>query len=65
MGPDILAAVPQFHVAAIQAAMIIVLFMRLRSQPKLNWLVASVDFLWLFFLYALTPTDYATRRGWP
>jgi len=55
----------QFGSAATQAAIVFVLFMRLKSQPSLNWLFAGAGFFWLLFLYGLSMTDYLTRRGWP
>jgi cytochrome c oxidase subunit 4 len=55
----------QFGVAATEAAIVFVLFMRLKSQPSLNWLFAGAGFFWLLFLYGLSMTDYLTRRGWP
>jgi caa(3)-type oxidase subunit IV len=55
----------EFGIAATQAAIIFVLFMRLKGPPSLNWLFAGAGFFWLLFLYALSATDYATRRGWP
>ncbi|MGH7030635.1 MAG: cytochrome C oxidase subunit IV family protein [Stellaceae bacterium] len=59
------APVVEFGVAATQAAIIFVLFMRLRGPPSLKWLFAGAGFFWLLFLYGLSTTDYATRHGWP
>lgn len=61
----VLGLIVQFGVAASQAAIVFVLFMRLKSQPSLHWLFAGAGFFWLVFLYGLSLTDYATRRGWP
>ena len=36
-----------------------------KAQPSLKWLFAGAGFFWLLFLYGLSITDYATRRGWP
>ena len=55
----------QFGIAATQAAIVFVLFMRLKGPPSLKWLFAGAGFFWLLFLYGLSMTDYATRRGWP
>ena len=55
----------EFGIAGTQAAIIFILFMRLRTQSPLNWLFAGAGFFWLLFLYGLGMTDYATRRGWP
>jgi cytochrome c oxidase subunit IV len=55
----------QFGIAATQAAIVFVLFMRLRGPPSLKWIFAGAGFFWLLFLYGLSTTDYATRRGWP
>ncbi len=59
------APVAEFGIAATQAAIIFVLFMRLRGPPSLKWVFAGAGFFWLLFLYGLSVTDYATRRGWP
>jgi caa(3)-type oxidase subunit IV len=65
LGLGVASPIMHFAIAATQAAMILFLLMRLRRQPKLNWLFAAAGFLWPFFLYALSMTDYASRRGWP
>jgi cytochrome c oxidase subunit 4 len=57
--------VVQFGIAAIQAATIFILFMRLKGPPSLRWVFAFSGFLWLVFLYGLSMTDYSNRRGWP
>jgi caa(3)-type oxidase subunit IV len=54
-----------FGIAATQAAIIFIVFMRLRGRPSLKWLVASAGFFWLLFLYGLSMVDYATRTGFP
>jgi cytochrome c oxidase subunit 4 len=55
----------QFGIAGTQAAIVFILFMRLKGPPSLKWLFAGAGFFWLLFLYGLSMTDYATRRGWP
>lgn len=55
----------EFGIAAIQAATLFILFMRLKGPPSLKWLFAAVGFLWLSFLYGISMVDYATRHGWP
>ena len=55
----------QFGIAATQAAIVFVLFMRLKGPPSLKWLFAGAGFFWLLFLFGLSMTDYATRQGWP
>jgi len=55
----------QFGIAAIQTALLFVLFMRLKSSPSLTWVVAISGFFWLSFLYGLTMMDYSNRQGWP
>lgn len=59
------AAMVEFGIAATQASILFVLFMRLKGPPSLKWLFAGAGFFWLSFLYGLSMTDYATRRGWP
>jgi cytochrome c oxidase subunit IV len=55
----------EYAVAATQAAIVYVVFMRLKGPPSLKWLFAGSGFVWLLFLFGLSLTDYATRRGWP
>jgi cytochrome c oxidase subunit 4 len=59
------APISQFGIAATQTAIIFTLFMRLKGPPSLKWVFAGGGFFWLLFLYGLSMTDYATRRGWP
>jgi cytochrome c oxidase subunit 4 len=59
------APMVQFGIAAIQAAILFTLFMRLKGPPSLRWVFAFSGFFWLLFLYGLSMTDYADRRGWP
>lgn len=59
------APVAEFGIAAIQTATLFILFMRLKGPPSLKWVFAGAGFFWLLFLYALSMTDYADRRGWP
>jgi caa(3)-type oxidase subunit IV len=54
-----------FGIAATQAAIIFIVFMRLRGRPSLKWLIAGTGFFWLLFLYGLSMADYATRTGFP
>lgn len=65
LGLGMYAPVIQFGIAAPQASIIFILFMRLKGSPSLRWLFAGAGFFWLLFLYGLSMTDYATRRGWP
>jgi cytochrome c oxidase subunit 4 len=55
----------QFGIAAIQAALLFILFMRLKGPPSLRWVFAVSGFFWLLFLYGLSMSDYADRQGWP
>ena len=59
------APILQFAIAAAQTAVLFILFMRLKGSPSLKWVFAVSGFFWLLFLYGLSMTDYADRRGWP
>jgi cytochrome c oxidase subunit 4 len=59
------APVVQFAIASIQAAVVYILFMRLKGPPSLKWIFAVSGFFWLLFLYGISMTDYSNRRGWP
>jgi len=55
----------QFALAAAQAAVVFILFMRLKGPPSVRWVFAFSGFFWLVFLCGLGMTDYSNRRGWP
>jgi cytochrome c oxidase subunit 4 len=59
------APILQFSVAAVQAATLFILFMRLKGSSHLRWVFAMSGFVWLLFLFGLSMTDYADRGGWP
>lgn len=65
LGLGMWAAVIQFSLAAGEVAIVFILFMRLKGPPSLKWIFAGSGFFWLLFLYGLSMTDYASRRGWP
>ena len=65
LGLRVYTPILQYGIAATQAAIVFILFMKLRGRPSLKWLFAGAGFFWLLFLYGLSMTDYATRRGWP
>lgn len=65
LGLGVWAPIAQFAIAAVQTGGLFVLFMRLKGPPSLKWVFAISGFLWLSFLYGLSMTDYADRRGWP
>ena len=55
----------QCGIAAIQTAILFVLFMRLKAATPLKWIFAVSGFFWLLFLYGLSMTDYSNRQSWP
>ena len=65
LGLGVWAPVVQFGIAAIQTAIIAILFMRLKGPPSLKWVFAGTGLFWLMFLFGLSMTDYTTRNGWP
>ena len=65
LGLGIYAPMVEFGIAAVQAAILFLLFMRLKGPPSVKWVFAGSGFFWLLFLYGLSMTDYASRRGWP
>lgn len=58
-------AAVNFGFAATQAAIVFILFMKLRGRPSLKWVFAGAGFFWLIFLFWLGGIDYATRSGFP
>jgi caa(3)-type oxidase subunit IV len=65
LGLGVWAPIVQYGIAAIQTGGLFILFMRLKGAPSLKWVFAISGFVWLTFLYGLSMTDYADRRGWP
>ncbi len=59
------APIAQFAIAAVQAGVVYIVFMRLKGPPSLKWVFAVSGFFWLLFLYGIAMTDYSNRRGWP
>lgn len=59
------APMAEYGIAAVQAATLYILFMRLKGPPSLKWVYAGSGFIWLALLFGYTYLDYATRRGWP
>lgn len=57
--------VVNFGIAATQAAIVLIVFMRLRGRPSLTWVFAGAGFFWLLFLFGLSLADYTTRNGFP
>jgi caa(3)-type oxidase subunit IV len=57
--------VVNFGIAATQAAIILLVFMRLYGRPSLSWVFAGAGFFWLLFLFGLGLADYTTRTGFP
>lgn len=65
LGMGLWGPVAEYGIAAMQAAIVFILFMRLKGPPSLRWVFAFTGFFWLMFLFGLSMTDYAVRRGWP
>ena len=65
LGLGVWGPVVQFGIAAIQVAIIAILFMRLKGPPSLKWIFAGTGIFWLMFLFGITMTDYSNRNGWP
>jgi cytochrome c oxidase subunit 4 len=57
--------VVNFGIALTQAALVFILFMKLRGRPSLKWVFAGAGFFWLMVLFGLSGVDYFTRQGFP
>ena len=64
IGP-VFQPIVHFGIAATQAAIVFIIFMKLRGRPSLKWVFATAGFFWLMFLFGLSTVDYATRSGFP
>jgi cytochrome c oxidase subunit 4 len=60
----ILESVLLLVIAGIEAAVVLLFFMRARASSKLIWLFASGGFLWLGILLMFVITDYISRSWW-
>lgn len=54
-----------FGVAATQAAILFLVFMKLARRPYLTWVFALAGFFWVAVMFGLATADYATRGGYP
>ena len=52
-------------IAAIKTTLIVLFFMHLRSSARLIWIVTAASVVWLGIMFALTMSDYETRRFLP
>jgi len=50
-------------IAVVKAALVISVFMHLKYNPKILWVVAIGAFVWLGVMIALTLSDFLSR-GW-
>lgn len=57
--------VVNFGIALTQAAIVFLIFMKLRGRPSLKWLFAAAGFFWLILLFGLAAVDYFMRNGFP
>ncbi|MFI5202107.1 MAG: cytochrome C oxidase subunit IV family protein [Candidatus Kapaibacterium sp.] len=48
-------------IAGIKAGLVITFFMHVKYSSRLTKMWVAVGFIWLFFLLAITMTDYLTR----
>jgi cytochrome c oxidase subunit IV len=48
-------------IAAVQASLIVLFFMQVRSSTPLIWLLSAGGFLWLAILLLLVLSDYVSR----
>lgn len=52
-------------ISLLKAALVVVWFIKLPGEPRLNWVAAAAGLFWLAILFALTSVDYATRVNAP
>lgn len=51
-------------IAAVQAGLVLLFFMRVRESGRLIWLFAGGGFLWLGILLVIVLSDYLSRSWW-
>ncbi len=52
-----------FAVAALKALLVVLIFMHVRHERPVIWLVAAAGVIWLALLAGLSSTDFGAR-GW-
>ncbi|MDB6064250.1 MAG: caa(3)-type oxidase, subunit [Pedosphaera sp.] len=57
----IFSALVALSIAVVKMLLVILIFMHVRYSSPLTWLFASIGFIWLAIMLALTMSDYATR----
>jgi cytochrome c oxidase subunit IV len=60
----IVEAVSLLVIAAIEAVIVLLFFMRVRASSSLIWLFAGGGFLWLSILLVFVISDYVSRSWW-
>jgi cytochrome c oxidase subunit 4 len=60
----ILDSVLLLLIAALEAVIVLLFFMRVKAGNKLIWLFASGGFLWLGILLVFVISDYISRSWW-
>lgn len=60
----VLESVSLLVIAGIEAAVVLLFFMRVQASSKLIWLFAGGGFLWLGILLVFVITDYISRSWW-
>lgn len=48
-------------IAALKAAIVVIVFMKLLHGPSLTWLFAAAGLFWLLIMFGLAGIDYAAR----
>ena len=54
--------VAAMSIALAKAAIIVVFFMEIRKRGPLIWVALATGFFWLAILFALSMSDFITRR---
>lgn len=52
-------------IGAAKGMLVALIFMKLARGPSLRWIFGGAGLFWLLFMFGLSMTDYASRRGWP
>ena len=58
-------AVVALTIAVIKATLVVLYFMHVRYSSKLTWVFVAAGLMWLIILFALTLSDYMTRKWVP
>jgi len=63
--PGPLNAIVALTIAVFKATLVVLYFMHVRYSSKITWVFIACGLIWLIILFALTLSDFLTRKWVP